>query len=164
MDHYSCEMSFPAMKEKLMKMDRYICEMPFPTMKEFEQKVYEKAGNAIPWKNVEVFEIYRIDEVMEVKTSKFGDAAILRIVKRDQSRVNVWAPGLLKKSLLGKTLPCFIMPMGIRKFKNDDQRTYHAFELLSAEEFEEPQMEVRNVSNDLLSTAEELVIKKYFVE
>ena len=116
-----------------MKMDRYSCEMPFPTMKEFEQKVYEKATNAIPWKNVEVFEIYRIDEVMEVKTSKFGDAAILRMVKRDQSRVNMWAPGLFKNAMVGKTLPCFIMQMGIRKCKTDDKRTYHAFELLSME-------------------------------
>ena len=133
--------------------------MSFPTMKEFEQKVYEKATNAIPWKNVEVFEIYRIDEVLEITKSKYGDAQILRMVKRDQSRVHVWAPGLLRNALVGKTLPCFIMPMGFRKCKNDDTRTYHAFELLSGEEFGKPQMEDGKVSNDLLSTAEDLAVK-----
>ena len=101
---------------------------------------------------------------MEITKSKYGDAQILRMVKRDQSRVNVWAPGLLRKALVGKTLPCFIMPMGNRKCKNDDKRTYHAFELLSGEEFEKPQMEDGKVSNDLPSTAEDLVVKKYFNE
>ena len=96
---------------------------------------------------------------MEITKSKFGDAQILRMVKRDQSRVNVWAPGLLRNALVGKTLPCFIMPMGIRKCKNDDKRTYHAFELLSGEEFEKTQMEDGKVSNDLLSTAEDLAVK-----
>ena len=138
--------------------------MSFPTAKEFEQKVYEKAVNAIPWKNVEVFDIYRIDEVMEITKSKFGDVQILRMEKRDQSRVNVWAPGLLRKALVGKTLPCFIMPLGVKKCKNDDTRTYHAFELLSAEEFEKPQMGVRKDLSDRLSTAEDLVVKKYFNE
>ena len=143
-------------------IDCYSCEIPFPTMREFEQKVYEKAENAMPWKNVKVFEIYRIDEVMEVKTSKFGDAAILRMVKRDQSRVNVWATGLLKKALVGKTLPCFIMPMGIRKCKNDDQRTYHAFELLSAGEFEKPHAGVRKDLSELLSAEENSIINEHF--
>ena len=132
-------------------------------MKEFEQKVYEKATNAIPWKNVEYGTIYRIDATVEVKNGKYGDSLILKMVKRDQSQVNVWAPGLLKKALIGKTLPCFIMPMGNRKCKNDDKRTYHAFELLPAKEFED---ETRmDVSKDVLSTAaEESIIKKYFAE
>ena len=138
--------------------------MSFPTMKEFKDKVYEKAANPISWKDVEVFEIYRIDEVMKIENCKFGDAVILRMVKRDHSRVNVWAPGLLKKALVGKTLPCFIMPMGVRKCKNDDKRTYHAFELLSANEFEEMRMEDRKVSTDVLSTAEESILNKYFIE
>ena len=49
--------------------------------------------------------------------------------------------------------------MGNRKCKNDDKSTYHAFELLPGEEFEKPQMEVRKVSNDLLSTSEDLAVK-----
>ena len=147
-----------------MKMNRYSCVMPFPTMREFEQKVYEKATNAIPWKNVEYGTIYRIDATIEVKTGKYGDSIILKMVKRDQSRVNVWAPGLLKKALLGKTLPCFIMPLGNRKLKNDDKRTYHAFQLLSAKEFEdETRMVEVDVTNDVMSTAvEETIIKTYF--
>ena len=100
-----------------------------------------------------------------IKCTNFGEE-ILNFLKiqRDHSRVNVLAPGLLKKSLVGKTLPCSIMPMGVRKFKNDDKRTYHAFELLPAKEFEEMRMEDRKVSNDVLSTAEDLIIRKYFVE
>ena len=115
----------------------------------------------------EVFEIYRIDEVMEIENCKFGDAVILRMAKRDHSRVNIWAPGLLKKALVGKTLPCFIMPMGVRKCKNDDKRTYHAFELLAAKDFEDETRMVEvevDVSNDVLATAEDLIIRKYFVE
>ena len=79
--------------------------MSFPTMKEFQEKVYEKAANPISWKDVEVFEIYRIDEVMKIENCKFGDATILRMVKRDYSRVNVWDPVLLKKALVGKHYP-----------------------------------------------------------
>ena len=104
---------------------------------------------------------------MEITKRKFGDAQILRMVNRDQSRVNVWAPGLLKKALEGKTLPCFIMPMGVRKCKNDDKRTYHAFELLQAKEFEDETRMVEvevDVSKDVLSTAEDLIIRKYFIE
>ena len=48
-----------------------------------------KKGIIIPWKNVEVFGIYRIDEVMEIMKSKFGDAQILSMEKRDQSQVDV---------------------------------------------------------------------------
>ena len=99
---------------------------------------------------------------MELTTSKFGAAAILRMVKRDQSRVNVWAPGLLKNAMVGKTLPCFIMPMGIRKCKNDDKRTYHAFELLSMDEFEKPHVGVRKDLSELLSVEENSVINEYF--
>ena len=104
---------------------------------------------------------------MDITKSKFGDAQILMMVKRDQSRVNVWAPGLLNKALVGKTLPCFIMPMGFRKCKNDDKHTYHAFELLPAKEFEDETRMVEvevDVSKDVLSTAEDFIIRKYFVE
>ena len=98
-------------------MTVYDSEMSFPTMKEFEQKVYEKAANPISWKDVEVFEIYRIDEVMRLRRANSE-------TRRSWGWWNViilestyGLPAFSRKHWLEKTLPCFIMPMGVRKCK-----------------------------------------------
>ena len=130
----------------------------FPTSAMFFQKAEE---TVVSWKKVEVYGIYRIDETQEVKNGKYGDALIVKMTKNNDTRISAWAPKRLIPALMGKTLPCYIMPLGMKKCKNDEKREYQTFELLSLEELKES-MQVKVKSDELLSTEEELTIKKYF--
>ena len=104
----------------------------FPTREEFARKVQER--RPLPWKMLNIFQIYRIDEAKEIKNGRFGDAVILKMAEHDNSKVYVWAPKLLINALKDETLPCFVKPMGIRNCKGDEKRTYETFELVSMEE------------------------------
>ncbi len=111
-----------------------LSDVMFPTNEVFNQKVVEKRVGGLMWKNLPVFQIIRVDETMEVKNERIGDAMILKIMRRDNTRANVWAPTYLRRALVGKTLPCYVMPTGMKKCKNNQDRSYYTFDLLTEEE------------------------------
>ncbi len=106
----------------------------FPTLEVFNRKIAEKQADVMAWKNLQMFELYRIVEKKLIKNGRFGDALILRITRRDDTQVNVWAPKYLMDMLTEKTLPCYVRPTGPRACKSDPERKYQSFELLTEEE------------------------------
>ena len=110
----------------------------FPTKEAFDKEIEKIEAIAVPWRDLKVDEIYRIEEKREVPNGKIGSAYILRVSNADGNRIQVWATSLIAKRLMpvGKEemkLPCFIRPRGLKVCKTDTNRSYQAFQLLSAE-------------------------------
>ncbi len=131
------------MAENMKKMD-------FPTANKFEEQLKkkkdaeEKRMKTIAWKELAVGDIYRIDGASEIDGySQFagGNSMLLDVTSEAGLKINVWATSLIAKEVRGDgwnknkvTFPCYVKPMGMKKCKNDAQRQYHAFKLLSEEE------------------------------
>ena len=105
----------------------------FPTKEVFDKEMEKIEAKAIPWKELKVDEIYRIEEKMEVLTGKFGPAFILRVSNDNGDSLKVWATSVIARDLDTKKLPIFIRPRGLKVCKKDKNRSYQAFQLLSAE-------------------------------
>ena len=110
----------------------------FPTKEVFDTEMEKIETKAIPWRDLKVDEIYRIDEKREVPNTKFGRAFILTVSNADGNSIQVWATSLIAKTLMpdGKEemkLPCFIRPRGLKVCMKDANRSYQSFRFLSAE-------------------------------
>ena len=110
----------------------------FPTKEAFDKQIEKMKVKAIPWKDLEVGVIFKIEDKREVPNGKFGSALILGISNAEGNRIQVWATQVIAKTLMpdGKEeimLPCFIRPLGLKTCKMDANRSYHNFQLLSAE-------------------------------
>ena len=109
----------------------------FPTKEVFDKEMEKIEVKAIPWRELKVDEIYRIEEKREVPNTKFGRAFILTVSDVDGNSIQVWATSLIAKKLIpdGKEtkLPCFIRPRGLKVCKTDANRSYQAFQLLPAQ-------------------------------
>ena len=110
----------------------------FPSKDAFDKEMEKIEAKVIPWRDLKVDEIYRIDEKREVPNGKFGRAFILCISNADGNSIQVWATSLITKKLMpdGKEeikLPCFIRPRGLKVYMKDANRSYQAFQVLSAE-------------------------------
>ena len=110
----------------------------FQTKEAFDKDMEKIEAKAIPWKDLKVDEIYRIDEKREVSNSKFRRAFILTVSNADGNSIQVWATSLIAKTLMpdGKEemkLPCFIRPRGLKVCMKDATRSYQAFQLLPAQ-------------------------------
>ena len=100
----------------------------FPTKEAFDKEMEKMEVNAIPWRDLKVDEIYRIEEKREVLNGKFGRAFILRVSNADGNIIQVWATQLIAKRLMpvGKKemkLPCFVRPRGLKVCKTDANRS-----------------------------------------
>ena len=109
----------------------------FPTKEVFDKEMEKIEVKAIPWRELKVDEIYRIEEKSEVPNGKFGRAFILTVSNADGNSFQVWATSLIAKTLMpgGKEemkLPCFIRPRGKKVCMKDANRSYQAFQLLPA--------------------------------
>ena len=110
----------------------------FPSKEAFDKEMEKIEAKAIPWRDLKVDEIYRIVEKREVPNSNFGRVFILTISNADGNSIQVWATSLIAKKLMpvGKEemkLPCFIRPRSLKLCMKDANRSYQAFQLLSAE-------------------------------
>ena len=107
----------------------------FPTKEAFDKEMEKIEAKAIPWRDLKVDEIYRIDEKREMPNGKFGRAFILRVSNADGNSIQVWATSLIAKRMEDMKLPCFIRPRGLKVCKTDPSRSFQAFQLLSAGDF-----------------------------
>ena len=110
----------------------------FQTKEAFDKEMEKIEAKTIPWKDLKVDEIYRIDEKREVPNSKFERAYILTISNANANSIQVWATSLIAKTLMpvGKEemkLPCFIRPRGLKVCLKYANRSYQAFLLLPAQ-------------------------------
>ena len=110
----------------------------FPSKDAFEKEMEKIEAKAIPWGELKVDEIYRIEENWKVPNGMFGRAFILSVSNADGNSIQVWATSLIAKRLMpvGKEemkLPCFIRLRGLKVCKTDANRSYQAFQFLSAE-------------------------------
>ena len=110
----------------------------FPIKEAFDKEMEKIEAKVIPWRDMKVDEIYRIEEKREVPNGNFGRVFIMRVSKADGNSIQVWAPQLISKRLMlvGKEemkLPCFIRLRGLKVCKTDANRSYQTFQLLSAE-------------------------------
>ena len=55
----------------------------FQTKEAFDNEIEKIEAKAIPWRDLKVDEIYRIDEKTEVPNGKFGRASILSVSNTD---------------------------------------------------------------------------------
>ncbi len=109
----------------------------FPTLEVFDKQAEQRRkefGDAIPWRQLPLAIIYRIDSVKNVAKTKFGDAAILNVSTEDGRVQKVWATTLLKNDLQQKKLPVFVKPLGLRVCKTDSTRFYQAYVLMTSKE------------------------------
>ena len=109
----------------------------FPSKEAFDKEMEKIEAKAIPWRDLKVDEIYRIDEKREVPNTKFGRAFILPVSNADGNSIQVWATSLIAKKLMPDgeeemKLPCFIRPRGKKVCMKDANRSYQAFQLLPA--------------------------------
>ena len=110
----------------------------FPTKEVFDKEMEKIEADAIPWRDLQIDAIYRIEGKSEVPAGKFGRGLILNVKDVDGNSIRVWATSLIVKRLMPigeeeMKLPCFIRPRGMRKCKGDANRSYQAFQLLPAE-------------------------------
>ncbi len=105
----------------------------FPSKEAFHKKVEDNARGAVAWKTLDLFVVYRIDE-MKIVNTRFGESPILKMTMNDDSRVHVWAPKGLKCMLETKKLPCYVMPTGEKVCEGNIERVYQTFEMLNAAE------------------------------
>ena len=110
----------------------------FPSKDAFDKEMEKIEAKAIPWRDLKVDEIYRSDEKREVPNAKFGRTYILTVSNADGNTIQVWATSLIVKELMPDRkeemkLPCFIRPRGLKVCMKDENRSYQAFQLLSAE-------------------------------
>ena len=61
----------------------------FPTKEAFDKEMEKIEVKAIPWRDLKVDEIYRIEEKREVPNGKFGRAFILTVSNADGNSFQV---------------------------------------------------------------------------
>jgi hypothetical protein len=124
----------------------------FPTAQKFAEQLKKKSDEdekrmeTLPWRELTVKDIYRIDSMKEIADcGKFGDiGVVLQMTTAAGLTINVWAASLVAKELRGDgwkkegrmDFPCYVQPLGMKNCKKDPQRQYHAFQLLTAEEMD----------------------------
>ena len=111
-------------------------DIMFPTAEKFEKVFAEKMnkGNAIPWRDLPVNNVYKVEAIQKVTNTKFGDAAILQLRTIDGVEIEVWATQLLANELNEMNLPCFVKPCGLRESKRNVGRSYQSYKLLTDDE------------------------------
>ena len=72
----------------------------FPSKDAFDKEMEKIEAKAIPWRDLKVDEIYRIDEKREVPDSKYRRTFILTVSNTDGNSIQVWATSLIAKKLM----------------------------------------------------------------
>ena len=113
----------------------------FPTAEKFEKVFAEKKKmnkeNVIPWRDLPINNVYKVESIRKVTNTKFGDATILQLRTIDDVELAVWATQLLENELKEINLPCFVKPCGLRQSKSNMSRSYQAYELLTIDELQD---------------------------
>ena len=114
----------------------------FPTVDTFE-KVFAKKKKrmgievAVPWRDLPIDNVYKIESTRKVTNTIFGDAIILQLRTIDGVEIEVWATQLLANELKDINLPCFVKPCGLRQSKSNMSRSYQSYELLTIDELKD---------------------------
>ena len=114
----------------------------FPTVDEFGKVFAEKKKrtgfeDAVPWRDLPIDNIYKVESTRKVTNTKFGDAIILQLRTIDGVEISVWATQLLANDLKDMNLPCFVKPCGLKRSKSNVGRSYQAYELLTIDELQD---------------------------
>ena len=123
----------------------------FPTAQKFSEQLKkkndeeEKRMKTLPWRDLTVNDIYRIDSMKEIADCGQFDrnSTILQMTTAAGLTINVWATSLITKELQGDgrregemNFPCYVQPLGMKNCKKDPQRKYHEFQLMTGAEMD----------------------------
>ena len=113
----------------------------FPTVDKFEKVFAEKKKrmgieDVVPWRDLPIDNVYKVEATRKVTNTKFGDATILQLRTSDGVEIAVWVTQLLANELKEMNLPCFVKPCGLRQSKSNTSRSYQAYELLTIDELQ----------------------------
>ena len=101
--------------------------MPFITPEEFEQRKMQ--DTIIPWKDVPLGKLYKIERREEITTSK-GTATILTLVDVVGDSLKAFATSCLEKALAGRSHSCYIKSLGMTDSIRNPGQSYYKFELV----------------------------------
>ena len=123
----------------------------FPTAQKFAEQLKkkndeeEKRMKTLPWRDLTVKDIYRIDSMKEIADcGQFSrNSTTLKMTTAAGLAINVWATSLITKELQGDgrredemNFPCYVQPLGMKICKKDQQRQYHAYQLMTGTEMD----------------------------
>ena len=123
----------------------------FPTAQKFSEQLKkkndeeEKRMKTLPWRDLTVNDIYRIDSMKEIADcgQPGRNSTILQMTTGAGLTIKVWATSLITKELQGDgwregemIFPCYVQPLGMKNCKKDPQRQYHAFQLVTGAEMD----------------------------
>ena len=113
----------------------------FPMVEQFENAVTEKKkmgfGNTVAWRELSIDSVYKIESTRTVPNAQCGDATILQMRTNDGTEIAVSATRLLADDLKDMKLPCYVRPRGLVQSRTNANSSYHAYELLVGDVFEQ---------------------------
>ena len=103
----------------------------FPTLEAFEVS----PDRIIPWRDLELFRVFEIKEIDQIKTKGGREAVVLTLVGKDNTVVKVWATSLIVRHIEEKKHTWaekkqFIISKG-KKTSESSGKEYFNFKILN---------------------------------